>query len=226
MTFRIKNWKLSLLGLVLMGVFIKLGLWQLSRAQEKTLLLNTLAERRHQSVSIADLRSTKDIRFYQLSIQGYFDNAHSFLLDNKILNGRVGYELYTPFHADGMDEAILVDRGFIPMGDRRTILPKPAMMTGKRAVNGIITLPPTYFSLGSIHDATQPNWPLRIEFVQLNQLSQILGYPLFSFILNEDPHLQIVTMGPERHKGYAVQWFALAFTLLILFVVLNRDRTH
>ncbi|MGD2032747.1 MAG: SURF1 family protein, partial [Gammaproteobacteria bacterium] len=31
--------------------------------------------------------------------------------------------------------------------------------------------------------------------------------------------------GPERHYGYALQWFALAATLVIIYVVLNVKRS-
>ena len=31
----------------------------------------------------------------------------------------------------------------------------------------------------------------------------------------------IVSMPPVRHVGYAVQWFAMALAILILFIALN-----
>jgi cytochrome oxidase assembly protein ShyY1 len=30
--------------------------------------------------------------------------------------------------------------------------------------------------------------------------------------------------GPERHRGYALQWFSLALALLVIYVVVNTHR--
>lgn len=161
-------------------------------------------------------------------LHGRFDNQHSLLLDNKTFKGQVGYEVYTPFKAEGLNQVILVDRGFIPLGANRQILPNLRDVPGKVTIIGMLNLPPTYVTYGQLYDVM--HWPLRIEFVQLESLSQLLHVSLFPYVFcltPEDPasytnEWQIVIMSPERHRGYAVQWFALALTLLILFVALNR----
>jgi len=114
MMIKIRNWKLALLSLVLILILISLGFWQLSRAHEKaSLLKNFQARGSMPPASAKDLSVLRDWRFYQLKVEGKFDEAHTFLLDNKIFNGKVGYEVYTPFKAKGVDVAILVDRGLI-----------------------------------------------------------------------------------------------------------------
>jgi cytochrome oxidase assembly protein ShyY1 len=37
---------------------------------------------------------------------------------------------------------------------------------------------------------------------------------------------QPINMKPEKHLGYAFQWFALAFVLIIIFIVVNTQRNR
>src|SRR5437870_4930301 len=123
MPFKIKNWKLALLALCFFSLFIKLGDWQMQRSREKTALLNTYHQRAKQIPLIAsELSKQTDPRFYRVKLTGQFDNQHHFLLDNKIVNGKIGYELYTPFFAENLPMPILIDRGFVPIMGSRQIL--------------------------------------------------------------------------------------------------------
>lgn len=226
----IKNWKLALLTLLFISAFVSLGFWQLSRAHQKKILLQAFSERSHHTLTAQALTRTTDLRFFQIRLHGTFDNAHSFLLDNKIFHGQVGYELYTPFRAEELKVNILVDRGFLPLTHSRSILPVVREITGPVTITGMINHPPLYFALGAINESSQIHWPLRVEFIHLSKLATFLDYPLYPYLILIKPEdkaaypieWQILTMSPEKHLGYAVQWFALALTLLILFIALNR----
>lgn len=232
MKFKIKNWPLACLALLLFCILMSLGFWQLARAKQKKLLLASFSARSlNPPLHAPDIVSNHDLRFYRVSLEGTFDNSHSFLLDNKIFHGQVGYEIYTPLRLNDSTLHILVDRGFIPEGTDRRILPLIQGSSNLVKVNGMLNLPPSYFSWGQMVDTHSLTWPLRVEFIQLATLEKILHYPLLPYVLNINPNhpaaypieWQVVSMGPERHLAYAVQWFALALTLLILFVILNRD---
>lgn len=234
MSFKIKNWKLSLLALLFICLFISLGNWQLSRAKQKEALIASY-QQRTQAPPLAQnaLKSDQDLRFFSATLTGRFDNTHTFLLDNKTFRGKIGYEVYTPFIADNFKPAILIDRGFIPILTSRQQLPTIKPITGKLNIHGMINLPPTYVALGAIQESAEITWPLRVEFINPKELSNLLNKNIFNYVLVIDPNdpaaygveWQVVTMNPERHRGYALQWFAFAITLLILFVVLNIDRT-
>lgn len=230
MTTKTRHWKLNLLAIIVICALSALGFWQLSRAEEKKILLKSFTDRTARApITATDLAFPNDWRFYRLKIAGSFDNAHTFLLDNKTMDGSVGYEVYTPFKAKGMDETVLVDRGFLPMGaDRNTI---PAIRDGGSNVSivGMLNTPPRYVALGQILAEKTVSWPLKVEYINLPKLSTLAGTTFYPYVLVLDPkdaaafkvEWQVVIMGPERHLGYAVQWFALALTLLILSVVLN-----
>ncbi len=233
-TLKIKNWKLAVLAFMGIALLTWLGIWQLQRAQQKKLLLATFAARTAQApVTAAALSNVQDWRFYQVTLDGYFDNAHSLLLDNKIFHGVIGYEVYTPFNAKGLPQPILVDRGFIPLGKSRATLPLLPALIGRYHLSGMLNLPSTYIALGRINESATLTWPLRIEYINLREIMTFMPHDqaraFFPYLLLLPPkheaafavEWQVATMGPERHLGYAVQWFALALTLLILFVVLN-----
>jgi surfeit locus 1 family protein len=230
----LQNSKWAILAFVFIAFFLRLGFWQLDRAQQKTALLDAFQHRMHQpALKTSALRSVADARFYRVQLEGSFDIEHSFLLDNKISHGKIGYEVYTPFKVKGLEAAILVDRGWVPLGETRAKLPNLPLFTENHLLSGILNLPPTYVALGEIKESKEIAWPLRIEFIELQKLSTLLNYQLFPYVVQLDPQdpaafsieWHMVTMSPEKHRGYAVQWFALALTLLILFIALNRRRS-
>lgn len=230
MPLRIKNWKLAVLAWVLIAFFVSLGCWQLSRSEQKKSLLSAFAQRTQANPLLAsDLRPDHDLRFYRVKLQGHFDNERTLLLDNKTSHGQVGYEVYTPFLPKGSSTPLLIDRGFLPLKGRTRALPTSIKtIQGEVTITGMLNLPPAYVALGKI-SAPLPEKPLRVQYINTKELSELLGYSLFSYIVSIEPdhpaayamEWQIVIMPPEKHLGYAVQWFALALTLLILFVVLN-----
>jgi surfeit locus 1 family protein len=236
MPYTPQNWKpgrfkLNLLALLFICVFIGLGMWQLSRAAQKRALLNDFAERAlKQPLNANTLRNQHDWRFYRIQVHGTFDNAHTLLLDNKTYEGKIGYQVYTPFLAQGIERPILIDRGFVPIVNDRRTLPIIHPVRGEVTIIGMLNVPPAYVAWGQINESTHITWPLRIEYVNLTELTKWLTYPLSPYIINlspEDPAAyamkwQIVTMRPETHTGYAIQWFAFALTLLIISAAMNR----
>ena len=233
MSIHIANWKLALLALLFFCFFTSLGVWQLKRADQKSLLLKTYTSRTQQApLTAQDLIHPNDLRFHRAQLEGKFDTQHSFLLDNKTFHGQIGYQVYTPFQAKGLKTLILVDRGFIPLGARRDVLPMLRTPTETIVITGLLNTPPTYVALGEMRESRETRWPLRVEFINLEQIKALMTHSFSPYIITLAPNhpaayaieWQAVIMGPERHRGYAVQWFALSLTLLILFVALNRRK--
>ena len=79
----------------------------------------------------------------------------------------------------------------------------------------------------------ETRWPRVLNFPEHAQLEQALQRRLASRILLLDPEVddgfervwtQHAEFGPDRHIAYAVQWFALAATMLIVYLALNLKR--
>lgn len=230
MPFKIHNWKLALLDVLFIALFISMGFWQLSRADEKKILLQSFTKRTEVApLNAKTISKPGDWRFYKATLTGKFDNQHTIFLDNKTHDRQIGYEVYTPFKATDLPAFILIDRGFVPMGQSRKIMPQIRDIEGTVTLTGLLNLPPAYVNLGKNTDS-YPTFPLRVEYIKLKELAKILQQGLFPYVLNITPNdpaayaveWQIVTVQPEKHMGYALQWFAFALTLLILFFALNR----
>lgn len=221
------------LAFVFIFLFACLGVWQCHRAMQKKQFIQVYHARlAEKPITLAELLDNKrDNRFYPVQLKGRFDNAHHILLDNKTFEGQAGYEIYTPFLIAGTQQAILINRGWVPASSNRTELPAINKVEETLILQGTINNPPLYFSLGAMAEP-EANFPLRVQFIDLNEISGKLPYPIIPYIIWLDPNLphgflrqwQVTFTEPEKHILYAGQWFAFALSLLVIFVALNFHR--
>lgn len=215
----------TLATIILFPILISLGFWQLHRAEFKRELIAQYAHRSQMApLKITDLNNSQDQRFYRLTVTGTFDNAHSLLIDNKIHDHQVGYELITPLQIENQHHYLLVDRGWIAAGKNRAQLPAIPLIKGRQTLTGILLeTNPKGFHLGT--DQFNHQWPWRVQTLPIAQLPKLLGQPIYTYILALEPQ-PFTTRGlqPERHSGYAFQWFALAATLGLIYLFLNLKR--
>ncbi|WP_299017225.1 SURF1 family protein [uncultured Photobacterium sp.] len=210
-----------LFTVVVLATLVKLGLWQMSRAQEKQTLSSALKYRSEQRYySVASL--PVDPRWYSLALHGEFDHGKTVLLDNQIYRGRPGYHVLYPFLADG--SWVLVNLGWIAAPAYRDQIPVLPEYHGELKLAGIIAPPSHLMELKS--ELLGPDWPLRVQNLHLSQLSEIMGLPLMPWILQIDPEHPValqqnwtpVVMGPQKHYAYATQWFLMAVAIIGLAV--------
>jgi len=192
---------------------VKLGLWQMSRAQEKETLSSALKYRSEQMYySIASLPA--DPRWYSLTLHGKFDHSMAVLLDNQLYRGRPGYHVLYPFAAE--QGWVLVNLGWIAAPAYREQIPVLPEYHGELRISGVIASPSQLLEL-----KTEPlgaDWPLRVQNLRIEQLGKQMRIPLQPWILQIDSDNPIalqqtwtpVVMGPQKHYAYAVQWFLLA----------------
>ncbi|MNQ58578.1 SURF1 family protein [compost metagenome] len=212
----------TLVVLALLPVLVGLGLWQLSRAEEKRQMLAAFDARRIATpVDVEQLATSPDPAYLRVRLQGHFDAEHSLLLDSRIRDGKAGVELLQPFQSSG-GQWLLVNRGWLPWPDRR-VAPVFSTPDGAQDLSAWAYVPPgAVFELKHLETS---GWPKLVNQVDAAALWQHLGrngLPL-ELRLEEGPagyrtDWPIVAMGPEKHIGYAVQWFALATALLGLFI--------
>ncbi|WP_290648732.1 SURF1 family protein [Aquisalimonas sp.] len=223
--------------LLALPVLISLGFWQLERAEQRQAIA-TAYETRDQRLTIdlnRDGVSDSDSQPLNAGARGTYDDDRQLLVDNQPHRRQTGYHVLTPLHLEGRDEAVLVDRGWVPAGDRRSELPDVAVGDSRREIQGHVDQgPPTGLRLGGIADG-ETGWPLRIQYVAYDELEERLGYPLLPVVLRLDPAAPDgftrewgpafeEGYGPERNQGYAVQWFGLAAALVVIFIAVNLRR--
>jgi len=221
--------------LILFGILIALGFWQLDRAEQKRALLDQFGGGQKETVLQleADLKSAAGLNYQNAVVTGHYDSGHQFLLDNRTHAGRAGYQVLTPFLIRDSDVAVLVNRGWIPLGTSRDRLPKVTVGEDRQQLSGRLKIPPRkVFMLGE--EDPRQGWPWRIQRIRIKALSAELGRPLLPvvFLLDAgqaDGYTRewrpLAGFGPERNIGYAVQWFGLAAALLIIYLSVNTRRT-
>ncbi|MBT8149163.1 MAG: SURF1 family protein [Gammaproteobacteria bacterium] len=227
------NWKVLLLVALLLPLLLRLGFWQLDRAEEKHDLQQMYEARRtlpplledslpglNGSGKVEAMRDASELAFRRVKLSGRFDNAHSFLLDNQIANGRVGYHLLSPFISTSGAKYI-INRGWIAgFADRR--LPALPTVEGEQQLVASIYVPQgNAVLLGD--DSWPAGWPTVVQQVDIEKMSQKLATVLFPYQLRVEPeqpgaalaYWPAISTRPEKHTGYAVQWFLMSIALLI-----------
>lgn len=222
------GFKLIAFGLLALACALglaSLGWWQLERAQAKQTLLDGIEHAVHAPlVELSELEAgTGDRRFRAVLVEGVFRADRQILLDNQLRDGQPGVRVYVPLQrADGLP-GVLVDRGWLPWPDRSQEVPVASLPTGVQQLSGVLLDPPgAGMQLGG---AVATQWPLLLTRIDLEDIERRLGLPLLDFVLEDRqaPRAQSIRaqmLPPERHRGYALQWFGLSLTVLIIYCVL------
>ncbi len=223
---RLLGWLLAVPAIVL---FCLLGHWQLQRMAEKQALLDAAAAAARQALPLAEALQAPG------PVHGVADRGRflpgAVLLDNQMRHGRAGVKVYRPFRAES-GSLLLVDLGWRALPpDRQLPRLPPAPPPG--AVRGLLAPPPAAgLALGPALTATaQPGQWLASRYAA-PELAAVLGVgTLPDRVLRLDPALPIGderdldllpnTLPPQRHLGYAVQWFGLALTVLVVALLLE-----
>jgi surfeit locus 1 family protein len=220
---------MTLITLVLLVLFVGLGRWQWQRGEGKQAVWSE-----YERAAPASNISTRDLdsvdRFARLQLNGEFEPARQFLLDNRSHAGKPGYEVLTPFRlVDG--RRVLVNRGWVPFGGYRDRLPDVSMpVTAPMVITGRIEELPSG-GLASGHAAPDPSapWPKLTSFPTHPELASTLGVSLEKRMLLLDDSVpggyvrewSPPGMPPSRHFSYAIQWWGFAGVLLVLYFGLN-----
>lgn len=227
----------SLLTLAVTAILLALGFWQLERARQKASIQESfIAHTALPAIPITELDlSNPASRFRQVIARGRYDPGRQILLDNQVQNGRPGFHVFTPLRVEGMAQAILVNRGWAPLAGSRRQLPDSTVTDTPVMLSGRLGQPANPgLRLAGPSAAGAPAWPRVVQYVDYAQLAAELGYPLAPAVILLDPqsengyrrewHPPLAGFGPERHRGYAVQWFSLAATLMAIYLAVNTHR--
>lgn len=216
-------------GAILVVQFAALGVWQIDRGLAKN------AERAAFAAGGGFARWTpgSDFRSFQkLEVAGTFDTGHQFLLENIIIDSRIGDYVITPLVIADDEPVLLVNRGWI---ERRGTGPDPATLaveSARIAVRGRAgSLPRAGYRMGEAV-TPDPDWPKTAVYPTLGELAAVLGRDVQPFVLLLDPEERYgyyrfwvpQEMGPARHFAYALQWFAMGIALAGLLVWNYRKR--
>ncbi|NYZ61474.1 SURF1 family protein [Luteimonas deserti] len=237
-TTRVAGW---ILAVSVMGVCTALGVWQVSRMHEKRAMLeavDAVLARRDARPLAAAHAPEREGAYDWAAGEGRFVDAPAFVLDNQIHESRPGLRIYRLFQPATGAAPLLVDLGWTPLVDRTTRMPAADVVAGEGlldtpvAVRGLLAPPPssglalgpalaegsrlmTRFDAGAIAAAAGLQAPPR-RVLRLDPALP-LGYARDLDVLPN-------TLPPDKHLGYAVQWFGLALAALVTALVLTFRR--
>ncbi len=214
-------------GFIALTLF--LALWQVNRATEKSarqaLLEARLADgpvRLTGSVPSADALLYRKVR-----ASGEWIADRQVFVDNQIRDGRAGFHVITPLRIDGSRDAVLVNRGWIARGRDYPRAPRVDVPQGRVEVSGLATRPPArYLELSP--DTIAGNVWQNLSIERYRSLAGLGVLPIVVLMDSAAPGLQAVREKPDagiaKHQEYALTWFALAATALVLWIALNLRR--
>ncbi len=235
-----RRWIVFGAALLLSAVTARLGFWQLDRAAQKTTLQHALdAQRQRPALVQAQLASSAEAAAQQVhravALQGHWLPEHTIYLENRQMNGRVGFHAVTPLMlTDGT--AVLVQRGWLARDllDRLRIN-APVAPPGLQRITGRIALSPS--RLFEFEGAASAAIRQNLDVLVFKQETRLPLRPLT--VVQEDtpgsPADGLLRQWPQpalgvaKHHGYAFQWFALSALsagLWLWFQVLHPRRTR
>lgn len=213
---------------------IVLGFWQLDRAEQKTVIKNAY-DQRSQKVPLdlgEDLLDENSHQFFRVQVSGNYEPGYQVFEDNRIVDGRPGYYVFTPFRILETDTRILVNRGWIPWGESLLVAPEIETPVGTINLKGLLKTPTRgYYTL----DDSSPTPEDRIwQNLDLDHYRSLHKVPFQPLVLLLSPDIDgggfkrswptIADSWIARHQGYAVQWFAMAVVLVVIFLMATLKR--
>lgn len=223
--------------LLLLPVLISLGLWQLERAQEKRdLKANLEVKSQLAEVSLEEALAQDNPDQTAVVFLGQ-PLSQEFLVIDNIRQGReLGYEILAIHQPEQNDKPVLVSRGWLPRKDFYQKVPEipefnDSFIKGRlyfsKGVNQVVASNAQWEQFENKHLIGQ------FDMQTIQEKAAQIGYDVAPFIVRQSPDLEsgfvrnwpLVASPPEKHTAYALQWFAMALALVILFIVLNFKRS-
>ncbi len=216
---------------LVVSCFVGLGLWQYRRGEQKAAWEANYGHRVAAApVSLVAALDEDDWRYVRVRLQGHFDNAHTLLLDNQLRDGRPGVFVMTPFVPHDGGEAVLVNRGWLAWTGGRERLPSPPPATGTTVTGLLYPWPGPALQMGTA--ASTDGWPRLVNYLDAAQLAAWFDTPLAPVAVFQQSAADDLLRDwapafrttPQRHLGYAIQWWAMALAVMVIFVVVNSRR--
>lgn len=236
MRFSVKKIEVAVF-VVFFALFSSLGIWQLQRASEKRDIENRINARSAlPAVLLKDSQNwvPDEVEYQNIKVTGEFLPLGQLLIDNIIRNSKPGYHVMSALMIAGSEQTILVNRGWVAQGQSRDRLPEVALPAGLQTLEGIVRTPSALpFVDASMTPLKQAPFSLWL-YADLEKYRRESGLQLLQFAMlqksdNGDGLLRdwpAYRAKVSMHIGYAIQWFAFAIIVTIIFIGLGRKRNR
>jgi surfeit locus 1 family protein len=237
----------TLITVICIPLFIKLGLWQYHKAQQKQAIHSAydranVVQALQFPLGIIDSKLVNDdLKYRKVTVKGVYEEKYQILLDNQVEGDRVGYHVITPLKIDKTSEYVLVNRGWILGKDIHTELPVFSTPSGMQTITGQVWVPSKkIFTLEDKGDEStvarqtttkpwQPVWQ-NMDMIKYKH-SVPLTVSELAIKLDQNSYAggfvrnwQIPAERITTNLGYAYQWFGFALAALLIFIYVSTTR--
>ena len=218
-------WLVTVISIFCIVTMLVLGFWQLDRKQQKeSRLENITVATQSDILKLEDIISApEDFVDFQVKVSGVALDKLIFV-DNKIVDGQIGFHVLQALQTDY--GKVIVNLGWKKGDTDRNRLPEVEALQGELTINTILAFPTDNVFI----EETNTNYgvfPVLLQQIDLREIALHLGSDILPFVLQASPDSQsgfvrdwqAVVMPPEKHLGYAIQWFGLAIAALTIYLL-------
>lgn len=222
-----------LIALIAVVLFVNLGLWQLRRLDERSVLNSRITNR--MTATPEDLHDVlarfgsdpEMLEYRRVAVSGTYRLTDEAILQSRSQGGRSGHNALTPL-VTTTGEMLVVDRGWVPIDVQGPPIVGAEPAAVDVTLTGILRRSETYGPLGDVPETGPVTHIGRIDLPALASGwgSEVL--PVYLALETQDPAQQgdlpvpliLPELGEGPHLSYAVQWFLFAAVVAIGFPVL------
>ena len=204
---------------------VTLGNWQLGRGNDKAALAERIqAANRDALIELSPNEiNPDDVAWRRIEVSGRFEPKYTVLIDNRIFHGAVGYYVVMPLKIGDSERYVLVNRGWVAGTDSRGTPPKIETPAGMVRITGLATVPSKRYLELSSKVAEGNVW----QNLTLERYRAAVSIPIQPVVIQQESDIDdglkrewgAPDLGVDKHYAYAFQWYALAATLLIFYIV-------
>lgn len=215
----------------MIALTVALGTWQTNRAREKQERQALLESRIDETplVLTGSVASADALLYRRVRAAGRWMPEGQIFVDNQIVGGRAGFHVVTPLALEGERAALLVNRGWVARSADYPRAPKVVVPSGRVEVAGVASLPPRRV-LELSPDTVAGNVWQNLSIERYAKQASVRVLPVVVLADPAAPGLTAVRekadAGVAKHREYALTWFALAATVLVLWIALNLRRAR
>ncbi len=215
---------------IIVVVCVRLGLWQMERREDRLALNASMAERIGAEPVPLDAAplDTAGLTYRRVTIRGELDADRSIVLAGRSHQGTPGAHLLVPLRTG--DDAILVNRGWMPAADAASVDAEAVAISGRVAVEGVLMPFPdvdverpasfttTWYRFAGA--AIRGQFPYPVAPLYLQATAPPIGPAAPDTVTALPVLLAAPALDPGPHLSYAIQWFSFATIFLIGWLVL------
>ena len=209
-------------------VMVRLGFWQLDRLEGRRALNAQVLEQTEMEPLLIDKNaldmSLEEFEFRKVVLVGEFDYRNEFVIGNQTYRDQIGVRLLTPMKIDGSDQAILIDRGWVPLADYADGNLDQYQQPGEKRIEGVLRASQEQMGLKDCMDTSGSSDPKLIWCVNVGGVQAKLPYAVApaAFVWRTPVGEQSIPpltselsieISEGNHLSYAVQWFTFAAML-------------